>query len=58
MYLFVIYRKRSWFHKKRFAIPVSLGIILIIGAIILGAVLGTKNNIDTLRMILLFFFSQ
>jgi hypothetical protein len=39
-----MFRKRSWYHKKRFIIPISLLIILLIGASIVGSVSGTRST--------------
>jgi hypothetical protein len=42
MTFFIASARRSWYRKKRFAIPFGILITLLIAATILGAVLGTK----------------
>jgi hypothetical protein len=47
MELFHIFTRRQWYRKKRFVIPSGILAILIIAAIILGAVLGSRSTIVT-----------
>jgi hypothetical protein len=47
MKLFIIFTRRQWYRKKRFAIPISLLAMLVIGAIIIGSVLGTRAKTGT-----------
>jgi hypothetical protein len=40
--LFITFRRTPWYRKKRFAIPLGFLIIICFGAIIIGAVSGSK----------------
>ena len=39
---FIVFARRPWYHKKRFAIPFGILLTLLIGGVILGSVLGSK----------------
>jgi uncharacterized membrane protein len=45
METFITSSRRPWYRKKRFIIPICLSTILVIAAVILGSVLGTRTNI-------------
>ncbi|UJR24389.1 hypothetical protein I4U23_005766 [Adineta vaga] len=46
--------ERQWYRKKRFLIPISFLMILMIGSIIIGSILGTKSkkNLEGMRVLL------
>ena len=46
MELFITFTRRHWYRKKRFVIPICLLTTMLIGAIILGSVLGTRTSIS------------
>ncbi len=58
MELFITFIRRHWYRKKRFAIPIALLTTLVIGAIILGTVLGTKTHINSTSMAFDILFSS
>jgi hypothetical protein len=45
METFITFPRRPWYRKKRFTIPICLSTILVIAAVILGSILGTKTKI-------------
>jgi hypothetical protein len=57
MRLFIIFKRRSWYRKKRFAIPICLATFLSVAAIILGSILGTRSNISPSGMTFDILFS-
>lgn len=44
MKIFITFTRRSWHRKKRFILSICIVTILLIGAIILGSVLGKRSN--------------
>jgi hypothetical protein len=46
MKLFITFTRRHWYRKKKFTIPICLRTTLIIAAIIIGSVLGSRRTIN------------
>ncbi len=50
---FIIFTRRSWYRKKRFVIPICFFMAMLIGAAIIGGIIGFRSATKNIGRILL-----